>query len=66
MVWSLRCVWQRANLWCTLSQVRPFVRVGVAEAVGHGAVGAVDDTCTAGVLNTRDRLLLLHGPGNVE
>ena len=51
-----------SDFWRTLTKVGPLVRRCVGEAIGHGAVGAVDDTRATGVLNARDGLLVwVHG-----
>lgn len=54
-----RGVGNRADLGGALAEVRPLVRGRVGEAVGHGAVGAVDDTRAARVLDAGDRLFIL-------
>ena len=46
----------------TLAKVGPLVGRRVGETVGHGTVGAVDDTGGAWVLDTGDGLLIwVHG-----
>ena len=42
----------------TLAEVSPLVGGRIGEAVGHGTVGAVDDTGGAWVLDTGDGLLI--------
>ena len=56
---AFRRVWDIANFRRSLTEVCPFVGGRVGEAVRHGTVRAVDDTGAAGVLDTRNGLLVL-------
>ena len=48
----------------TLAEVGPLVGRRIGEAVGHGTVGAVDDTGATGVLDSGNGLLIrVHGLG---
>lgn len=55
---TLGSVRNGAYLRSTLTEIGPFVGVGVVEAVGNGTVGAVDDTCAAGVFDSGHSLLV--------
>ena len=42
-----------------MAEIGPLVAAGVVEPVGHGAIGAVDDTRAARVLDAGYSLLVL-------
>jgi hypothetical protein len=48
-----------AHLGSALSKVAPFMRGSVAEAIGSSAIGAIDDTGAARVLDSGHCLFVL-------
>ena len=62
--WARRGIWDLSDFRRALTKVSPLVRGGVGEAVGHGTVGAVDDTGATGVLDSGNGLFIrVHGLG---
>jgi len=57
---SIGCTRDRTNFRGALTQVGPFVRGSIVEPIGLSAIGAVNDTSRARMLDPRDSLLILH------
>jgi hypothetical protein len=51
-------IWDGSGFRSTLAHVGPFVSGGAGEAVGHGTVGAINDTGTARMLDTGNGLFI--------
>jgi hypothetical protein len=54
--WSIR---DFSHLWSSLTEVAPFVRAGIAKAIGYSPIGAINDTGATGMFNSGDCFFIL-------
>jgi len=53
------CIRDFSHLGSSLTKVAPFVRAGIAKAIGYSPIGAINDTGATGMFNSRDGFFIL-------
>ena len=54
-----QCIGNRSNFGRALAKISPFVRIGIAEAVGHGAIRTIDHAGAPWMFDTGHGLFIL-------